>query len=103
MDDHGNVILAKAGIQEAKLQAGAEFAWMPACAGMTEIDLHHINWLRIRSTFLILTPDPCLLSSIQHLLFFQFGNNVIAIAEHTAHDFIRMLAEQRGSGPHSVW
>ncbi len=36
MESPGNVIPAKAGIQEAKLQATAEFSWMPACAGMTK-------------------------------------------------------------------
>ena len=35
MDSSRNVIPAKAGIQEAKLQAAAEFSWMPAYAGMT--------------------------------------------------------------------
>ena len=32
MDSLRNVIPAKAGIQEAKLQATAEFSWMPAYA-----------------------------------------------------------------------
>ncbi len=30
MDSQGNVIPAKAGIQEAKLQVSAESSWMPA-------------------------------------------------------------------------
>jgi hypothetical protein len=35
MDSPANVIPAKAGIQEATLQASAYSSWMPACAGMT--------------------------------------------------------------------
>jgi hypothetical protein len=43
MERQENVIPAKAGIQEAKPQATAGFAWMPACAGMTGIYSSKLN------------------------------------------------------------
>jgi hypothetical protein len=37
-DELRDVIPAKAGIQEVESYVGAESSWMPAYAGMTEID-----------------------------------------------------------------
>jgi len=48
MDNSRNVIPAKAGSQEAKPQASAEFPWMPACAGMTKSYPSKLNGLTTR-------------------------------------------------------